>query len=294
MLGDDRSLKGLKELKVDFLEFYGDFIDAGDIISNLEAPWELGYNQKLVGDATSVRGPVIDSALGVGCVVEDYKDFLKFAHGVRFRRAAFNNLPWNSVGPDMLRDWRYGWPLTQIFYRNFSGVYSLLEQLYLVKVNRRIGCEDLLNIYFGGLDERLVFFLDEFDTVGDEYIPEPDKEFFKALRMVKCRDTILKRMVISLENLIKVSLMNAFENCEMYSWKERNVIKAFIYSSAVADNRTEIIADDVIRDYNTYFKLLSSDVTKYTCREDVFKDTNYNSLKSKFVHYSLRLGITHG
>ena len=54
------------------------------------------------------------------------------------------------------------------------------------------------------------------------------------------------------------------------------------------------MAEDIIKAYNAYFKLLKTDVTQYTLRENVFESTNYNTLKSRLVQFSLRIGILYG
>ncbi|AUB57654.1 hypothetical protein BK008_04565 [Methanobacterium sp. MZ-A1] len=294
------STKSISTLEIEplinkFLELYSEIIDFENLTKKLETPQKLGYCEKLVKDNYLIKGPVIDGSLSAfPYITEEYKDFFKFAHGVRLRRMAFNNVPWNNSGPDMLRDWKYGWPLTQINYRNFSSLYSQLEQLYLVNVNRELSCQDLLNIYFGGLDERLFFFLDEFDQITDEEIPTPTKEYFKTLRKVKCKDSVLKQLIYNLEFLIRVSLNKKFQKCDIYTKDEPSLIKGLIYFSAAANKRNTITEEDIIKAYNTHFKLLKTDVTHYPLREDVFKSTNYNSIKAKLVHYSLKLGITHG
>lgn len=272
-----------------FLELYSDIIDFENLINNLKTPRELGYTEKLVENDYSIKGPVIDGSLKrFPLVTRDFKNFYKFAHGVRFRRMAFDNLPWSDIGPDMLRDWRYGWPLTQIYYRNFGSLYSLLEQLYFAAVDQELGCQDLLNIYYGGLDERLVFFLDEFDKVEDDEIPVPTKEYFKSLRRVKCKNSVLRQLIYNLEFLIRVSLNNNFQECDIYTEDEPSLIKGLIYSSAVANERNIIMEEDIITAYNTYFKLLKTDVTQYPLRDDVFSSTNHNSIKSKYVYYRIK------
>jgi len=285
----------LEPLIEKFLDLYKDIIDFEDFTKDLKNPLDLGYTEKLVEDDYLIKGPVIDGSLSpFPHVTQDFKKFYRFAHGVRLRRMAFNNIPWTNTGPDMLRDWMYGWPLTQINYRNFSSLYSQLEQLYLLNIGKELSCHDLLNIYYGGLDERLVFFLDEFDQVEDEEIPIPTKEYFKTLRRVKCKNSILKQLIYNLEFLIRVSLNKKFQKCDIYTNNEPSLIKGLIYSSAAANERKIIKEEDIIIAYNTHFKLLKTDITQYPLREDVFNSTNYNSIKSKIVHYSLKLGITHG
>ena len=57
------------------------------------------------------------------------------------------------------------------------------------------------------------------------------------------------------------------------------------------NERKIITEEDTIIAYNTHFKLLKTDITQYPLREDIFNNTNYNSIKAKIMHYSLRLGI---
>lgn len=285
----------LEEFISRFSEVYSDFIDFNGVISSLNNPQELGYTYELVNNSTVILDPLINGLSGFNRVyADDYKDFLKYAYGVRLRRVAYKILPTNLVGTDILVDLTRGWPSTTFSYQNFMEIYTLLENLYDKTVNHKMGCEDLLNIYFGGLDERLLYFLDEFNMLKDEDIPEPSKEFFKAMKHVKYQDNILKNIFFDFEKIIGAFLTNMFGKCDNFLHIEKNVLQTLIFSSAVTDGRNEIVAEDIIKAYNAYFKLLKTDVTQYTLRENVFESTNYNSLKSRFVQFSLRIGILYG
>lgn len=283
----------LKNVANEFIDYFGDFINIENVILNLETPWELGYSRELVKN--DFWWPVIEGVGGDNWAFrKDHKKFLKYAYGIRLRRLAYKILPLNFGTSNIFVDWRRGWPSTTYDYGIFSDVYTILEQLYFIQLNRKLGCDDLLDLYFGGLDERLVFFLDDFDQINDEEIPTPTKEFFQAIKYVKYQNNTIKMMLIKLEELIYLSLKNTFGNCQPYHKLEKNVIKTLVHSSAIKNNRNEIKVEDIITAYNTYFKLLQTDVTQYKLRKDVFNNTNYNSLKARFVYFSLKIGISHG
>ncbi len=131
----------------------------------------------------------------------------------------------------------------------------------------------------------MVFFLNEFDIVEDEDIPEPSKECFQVLKYVKYQDETVKNMERDLGYLIGTAIK--YYVGRLGGW-ESNVLKTLIYCSAVSDGRKTIIREDIERGYRTYFKLLNTDITKYKARQDVINSTDYNSLKSKITYYQLK------
>jgi len=285
----------LENKKTEFLKIYGDIIEFEDVINKLDNPNELGYSDELLDASQIVITPVINGWKGAKIIyAEDYKDFFKYAHGVRLRRVAYKVLPTNLAGADFIVDLTRGWPSTTFSYQDFMAIYTLLENLYYLQVGRQIGSEDLKNIYFSGLDERLVFCIDEFNIIEDNELPVPTKNFFKVIKNVKYQDDILKNLFMDFEYLIGSYLVKKFNKGAYFLQIQQNVIKTLIFSSAVTDGRNEIMAEDIIKAYNAYFKLLQTDVTQYSIRKDVFESTNYNSLKSRFVQFSLRIGILYG
>ncbi|AUB55373.1 MULTISPECIES: hypothetical protein [Methanobacterium] len=277
-----------------FWEFVNRYGEEGfeKILSNLDNPKKLGYSEKLVDNHISTpvcRAPEFHNNMKK-TFARGYTDFLKYVYGVRLRTMAVNTLPEEVAGRGQIiiaiMNLPRGWPFTKFTYDEFLSLYLLLERLYFVQIEHKLGVEDLLNIYFSGLDERIVFFMDEFDIVDNANLPEPSKDYFQVLKYVKYQDETIKQMKRDLGYLIGTAIK--YYVGKLGGW-ERNVLKTLIYCSAVSDGRKIIIREDIIRGYKTYFKLLNTDITKYKAREDVLNATNYDSFKAKMSYYNLRL-----
>lgn len=281
-----------------FLEFVDKYGEEGfeEILSNLDNPDKLSYRVDLVREHTSPVSHAPNSHSTMKKFFKKgYTDFIKYIYGVRLRTMAVRILPEQMGGwGDAIRVFTNlpkGWPFTKITCDEFESLYLLLEKLYFVQSGYKLGADDLLNIYFSGLDERLVFFLDEFDIVGDGDLPEPSNDYFKILKHVKYQNKNIKDMWWDLGYLIKTA--NRYYNFEgrLDGW-EYDVLKMLTFCSAVSDGRNKIVRDDVVRAYNAYFKLLNTDVPKYKARQNIINTTNYDGLRAKWMYYTLRL--THG
>lgn len=284
----------LERLFGDFVDNYGE--DGFEkILSNLDNPQKMGYNKELVYNYTSpvCIAPNVHKAMKI-FFKRDYADFIRYIYGVRLRTLAVNTLPTEIAGWGMIiaiiENLPRGWPFTKITHDEFESLYLLLERLYFVQSGHKLGADDLLNIYFSGLDERLVFFLNEFNIVKDEDLSVPSKDYFKVLKYVKYQDKTIKAMYHDLGYLIGYAL-RYYSSGRLGGW-EGDVLKTLTYCSAVSDGRKIIIRDDIVRAYNAYFKLLNTDVTKYKARQDIINATNYDSIKAKWMYYTLR--FNHG
>ncbi|MBI5459361.1 hypothetical protein [Methanobacterium sp.] len=277
-----------------FWEFINNYGEDGfeNILSNLDNPQKLGYSEKLVDNHISspvCRAPDFHNNMKK-TFAKGYTNFLRYVYGVRLRTMAVNTLPEEVAGRGQIiiamMNLPRGWPFTKFTQDEFLSLYLLLERLYFVQIGHKLRAEDLLNIYFSGLDERLVFFLNEFDTVVDEDIPEPSKEYFQVLKYMKYQDETVKNMKRELGFLIGTAIR--YYVGRLGGW-ENNVLKTLIYCSAASDGRKIITRKDIVRGYETYFKLLNKDITKYKAREDVLNSTNYDSFRAKMSYYNLRL-----
>ncbi|AUB57652.1 hypothetical protein BK008_04555 [Methanobacterium sp. MZ-A1] len=287
-----------EKLESRFWEFVNNYSEDGleNILSNLDNPQKLGYTEEFVDN--HIFSPVCMATahrnIRREVFSDNYTNFLKYIYGVRLRTIAAQILPTKIAGWGMiiaiLENLPQGWPFTKITHDEFESIYLLLERLYFVQSNHKLGADDLLDIYFSGLDERLVFFLDEFDIVSDEDIPEPSKEYFKTLKHVKYQDSTVKSMHRDLGYLVSYSI-RYYLSGRLGGW-EGDILKTLTYCSAVSDGRKIIIRDDVVRAFNAYFKLLNTDITKYKARKDIVNSADYNSFRAKLMYYSLRL--THG
>lgn len=276
-----------------FWEFVNKYGEDGfeEILSNLDNPQKLGYSEELVDNhifSPVCRAPDFHNNMKK-TFARGYTDFLKYVYGVRLRTMAVNTLPEEVAGRGQIiiaiMNLPRGWPFTKFTYDEFLSLYLLLERLYFVQIEHKLGVEDLLNIYFSGLDERMVLFMGKFDMVDNENLPEPSKKYFQILKYVKYQDETVKNMKRDLGYLIGTTIK--YYVGRLGGW-EGNVLKTLIYCSAVSDGRKTIIREDIERGYKTYFKLLNTDITKYKARQDVINSPDYNSLKSKITYYKLK------
>ncbi|MEN6592046.1 MAG: hypothetical protein ABFC12_02230 [Methanobacterium sp.] len=165
-------------------------------------------------------------------------------------------------------------PLTRLFsssniYPKFVvTIYTFIGSIYYINIGRQTNWDDSLNILFSGLDERLIFALDDFDTVNFDDLPEPTPEYFQKLRKVRW-DKKAKKLYEKLTALMRETMELVLDYPTLIEWDAtyRSTEDLFIHlltgCSAVNDGRVEIEAEDVIRAYKTFFKLIKTNVTKY-------------------------------
>jgi len=191
----------------------------------------------------------------------DYLEKLEKLLRRRMLKIAFDNL-------------RMGGFLTFIFtdsvitVKNILTLYTFIESVYYMNLDRPANWDDTLNVNFSGLDERLIFALDDFDTVNFDDLPEPTPEYFQKLRKVRW-DKKAKKLYEKLTRLMLETQDLVCEHTGFTVWNsyyaptEDVFIQVLSACSAVNDGRVEIEAEDVIRAYKTFFKLIKTNVTKY-------------------------------
>lgn len=165
-------------------------------------------------------------------------------------------------------------PLTRLFsssniYPKFVvTIYTFIGSIYYINIGRQTNWDDSLNILFSGLDERLIFALDDFDTVNFDDLPKPTPEFFQELRKVRWNKKA-KKLYDKLTALMHEIMDLVLDYPGLTEWPStyRSTEDLFIHllagCSAVNDGRLEIEAGDVVMAYRTFFKLIKTDVTKY-------------------------------
>jgi len=93
----------------------------------------------------------------------------------------------------------HGGLLTSIFTgslvtaKQILTIYSFIDFTYPIFTGRPTNWDDSLNIYFSGLDERIIFALDKFDEVELEDLPEPTPEYFQMLKKLRWKDKKAKK-----------------------------------------------------------------------------------------------------
>jgi hypothetical protein len=165
---------------------------------------------------------------------------------------------------------RFGGLLTTIFTNSlitakpFGSIYSFIEFTYSIFASRPTNWDDTLNIYFSGLDERIIFALDKFDEVELEDIPEPTSEYFQMLRRLKWKDKKAKKTYGKLtELMMEISdfvldypdLNQRVGKLSKYWSTEDLFIRTIAGCSAVNNGRLKIEAEDVVVAYKTFLNL---------------------------------------
>jgi hypothetical protein len=166
---------------------------------------------------------------------------------------------------------RMGGLFTTIFTKSLITVkdtltlYSFIESVYYMK-KKPLNKDDMLNIYFSGLDERIIFALDKFDKVKLEDLPEPTPEYFQTLGKTYWDD---KELYNKLKNLM-FEIMDFIldypaitERPSTYGVTEHLFIQFLAACNAVNDDRLEIRTEDTIVAYKTFLKLIKTDITQF-------------------------------
>jgi len=173
----------------------------------------------------------------------------------------------------------HGGLLTSIFTgslvtaKQILSIYSFIDFTYPIFTGRPTNWDDSLNIYFSGLDERIIFALDKFDEVELKDLPEPTPEYFQMLKKLRWKDKKAKKTYDKLTKLMFEIMYLMLDFPQLYSKSnkfpsayrstEDLFIRTIAGCSAVNDGRLEIEAEDVVRAYKTFLKLIKTDVTKY-------------------------------
>jgi len=194
----------------------------------------------------------------------------KYASGAKFTRKEAKNINNIMLGFKILgsRHGLYLPPYTDLIkFSHFEALYVFLEVIYYVNLNRRIGYEDAIDIYFSGLAEKIMFALDKFDEI--EETPIITDKFFLTLKELEWQDDeskdLYKRLRDSMFFLSETIFGSGFFGGRPGNFGvTEDFFTLFLAAcSAINDNRSEINHSDVLRAYKTYFKLLKTDITVY-------------------------------
>ena len=216
----------------------------GDVIFELENLSELGYYEKLYEAYNNFSGPF---EKGDGLSDEDKRNN-------KLLMLAYENLDHPPIKLPKISD--------TVDFFDFYFLYPFLELVYFMNVERKLEAEDVKRIFLSNLGERIVFFLDEFDTVTKT--PEPTLEFFLKLKKVRWKNKESRSLLDRLNEIKEFVVYDMFGYLSG-AWlqgKEEILILFFAGCSAVNDERDKIIEFDVVRAYKTYFKLIKTDITK--------------------------------
>lgn len=157
----------------------------------------------------------------------------------------------------------------------FRAMGPMIEAIYHLNSGRAFNWEDMLNLAFSDLETRLIFALNRFDEVKE--VPEPTAEFFQKLK----ETSMTSEQTKNLEEKIGLVLIHiegeifgmGFENSVEDYWPTMSLFIQFLAAcSAVQHNREEIVNEDIIRAYRTFFKLIKTDVTQYKADPELVRD----------------------
>jgi len=166
-----------------------------------------------------------------------------------------------------------------IHFEHFYTIYVILERIYYMNLGRKFEREDLLNIYFSGLDEKIIFALDKFDEV--EETPKITEEFFLKLRELKWQDKESEDIYNKLKWIMGYAGEVIFGSGFFGGTPGDFIVTEDFFilflsgCSAINCNRDEINQFDIVRAYKTYFKLLKTDITVYKADPDLTYESGF-------------------
>lgn len=202
-----------------------------------------------------------------------YKKLIESSNKDKFENSIdfLGDLPKHRIGILAQNNLKKGGLFTTIFTKSIITVqdtltlYSFIESVYYMNKNP-LKNDDMLNIYFSGLDERIIFGLDNFKRVKLENLPEPTPEYVKSLGKTYWKE---KSLYKKLNELTLEVADFVLDYPPVTSWPanyrstENLFIQFLAACSAVNDGRLGIGTEDTIKAYKTFLKLIKTDVTKY-------------------------------
>ena len=270
----------LDRLIQEFREEFGISLDW--LLVNLNHPINLGYTRDFIDVVNlssggggpyggTYRNPLVDTLFKPNSLFnENVKQIRAYKSSIRAYNLSIQNLSYTSFFGFLI-----GYKLRSnglINSSNFTDIYFWLEQIYYLNKMQELGFQDVLNIYFSDLVERIIKGLDNFNEL---YPPvEVDNNYFKQLSAVKRPNENVKKFFSKTRKLIKSSLEQEYSykslgNLELMENNFLNLLAAF---SAANENRVELITNDYVKAYKTYYKLIITDITTYKCQDELFQD----------------------
>lgn len=269
----DRNSKSLID---EFREDYGSILDF--MIFTLNNPEDLGYDSFLINFTKRAYPPYFDADDLFSFDKEiitggNTNKIRKYIDNMRLRNLAKKELIyWTSEGPvnRLIYGIFEGYRSAYIEYAHFSRIYLFLERLYSRDLSRKLEFNDLLNVYFSGLDELITFNLYEFDA--EALTIEPTAEFFKKIDKIKYPEQKVLNFQYKIREIIRSILSINYGNFESFGRIEEEFLAYLAGCSAVKHNRTQITIEDYITAYKTYYKLLKTDVTQYKAKPEILRE----------------------
>jgi len=268
--------KNLESLINEFRKEYGSILDF--VIFTLDNPDELGYDSFLINVTKRAYPPYFDADDLFSFDKEiitggNANKIRKYIDNMRLRNLAKKELIyWTSEGPmnRLIYGIFEGYRSAYIEYAHFSRIYLFLERLYSRALDRKLEFNDLLNIYFSGLDKLITFNLDKFDMINHK--KEPTIDFFQKLGKINRPDQEVINFQYKARQIIRMSLSLTYGGYGSFARIEEEFLAYLAGCSAVKHNRNQITIEDYITAYKTYYKLLKTDVTQYQAKPEILKE----------------------
>lgn len=277
---DDKKLKILVE---EFQENYGDILDW--IFKDLKELESLGYSTEFINISKEYLPPYFDSNNLLGYDVKsfgydnnvisssDAKSIKKYKNNIKLRKLAHDNfVTWKSQPfPDWLVTGiseRFHNPFIE--YTKFQKLYFFLERLYFIRLGHKLIFQDLLDVYFSGLDENLTFNLDNFNYGSDN--TQPTIEFFQKINELKYLDKTVETFEYKSRAIIRTALSLKYRNYGSFGRIEEEFLAYLAGCSAVKHDRNQLTIEDYLTAYKTYYKLLKTDVTQYKAKPEIIRE----------------------
>lgn len=182
-----------------------------------------------------------------------------------------------------------------VSFNNLNALYTVILLVYYAHVERELGYNDLQNVYLSGLDNRIIHALDEFDETLN--VPETDEEYLISLKSLCWENSDAKKLFKKLNYMKSIIGQERFRiKYQIGIQRAEDKFILFVAScNTVNSERDEINENDIIKGYETYFKLINTDITKYKATsnlkigvEDL--DNGYLVCDKCFEYYKLQPG----
>jgi hypothetical protein len=273
----------LEEYIHEFRQEYGTCLDW--IFKELKNPKNLGYRQELMElfkpygisvMSSSAKPPILHVIFwfwnGPKFFNKDSRQVKQLEDRMRPKKLGLEHLQFGAYDPiEFLLNFK-----NVMYYKGFMICYFWLERLYYVSAGRNLHFEDALNIYFGGVIEKLIIGLDKFEELNT--IPEPDCELFRKLGKVRVNKDAEKFKDRTGRILTTGMKIHGFKDYILFKESENPFLDCLAAFSAVNSGRENITIDDYITAYKTYYKLLKTDLTQYKCQKELFNDKYHGYL----------------
>jgi len=210
-----------------------------------------------------------------------------YAPGYRFNKEEKKNLRLYNLASHVLRHFNFTLK-NLVDFSNIKIFYIFLDRIYYMNLGRKLDHEDLFNLYFSKFHERIIFNLDRFDEVS--YVPEVSDEFLFRLKKIKWRDKKTDNFFEKLRLIRGYSGRDLIGPHLIFETSEDSFLLTLAACSAVSGGRDDIINEDVIRAFKTYFKLLKTDITQFKAKPERIGDNGYLVCDKCNEYYKLQSG----